>query len=148
MSRHRRAPGTARERALQASGLPAKRFAFVAPPIDVADFVRGVGKLFGLGEAFELALRARVEARFGIALADVYAPDLARELEAPLLVVHDEDDREVPIDRGRALVEAWPGARLEVTRGLGHVRILRDAGVVEQIAAFAEGGDDRRRTAA
>ncbi len=139
MSRHSRAPRVGQERALKDTGLPARRFVFVAPPIDVGDFIRGMGRMFGLGATFEAALRARVESRFGIALDDVYAPDLARSLDAPLLVVHDEGDREVPIDRGRALAAAWPGARLEVTRGLGHVRILRDPGVVERVASFVEG---------
>lgn len=137
MSRHARGPDTARERPLRETGLPARRFVFVAPPIDVGDFVSGFCRLFGLGDRTELALRDRVEARFGIAIEDVYAPRLAASLQAPLLIVHDEGDREVPIERGRRLAAAWPGARLETTRGLGHTRILRDPGVVARIADFA-----------
>jgi pimeloyl-ACP methyl ester carboxylesterase len=148
MSRHDRAPAVTRERALRESGgLPARRLAFVAPPIDVGDFIHGFGRRFGLGARFEAHLRDRVEARFGVAISDVYAPDLARTLQAPLLVVHDEDDREVPVERGRTLVQAWPGARLEATRGLGHLRILRDPGVLETLADFVAGGDEAQRAA-
>lgn len=138
MSRQSRVPRIRHERPQHDTGLPARRFAFIAPPIDVGDFVRGMGRVFGLGPSFVSALRDRVEARFGIAIDDVYAPRLARELSAPLLVVHDEDDREVPVDRGRTLAAAWPGAQLEVTQGLGHLRILRDARVVERVTAFVD----------
>lgn len=137
MGRHRRAPITTVERALRGSGqLPVRRFALVAPPIDIGDFVRGFRARFGLGEETELALRSRIEARFGVPIADVYGPALAATLEAPVLVVHDESDREVPVDRGRTLAAAWPGAELEVTRGLGHMRILRDPGVLDRITHF------------
>lgn len=139
MSRQSRAPRVSHERVQHETGLPARRFAFLAAPIDVGDFVRGFARMFGLGPSFVAALRERVESRFGIALEDVYAPRLARDLAAPLLVVHDEDDREVPVDRGRILAAAWPGAELEVTRGLGHLRILRDAGVVARVTAFVDG---------
>jgi pimeloyl-ACP methyl ester carboxylesterase len=55
------------------------------------------------------------------------------------LIVHDEDDDEVPFVRGEALANAWPGARLHVTRGLGHRRILRDPDVVSHVCAFIDG---------
>jgi hypothetical protein len=58
-------------------------------------------------------------------------------MPTPLLVVHDENDREVPIASGELVASAWPGAVLERTRGLGHRRILRDRRVIERVAEFA-----------
>ena len=37
---------------------------------------------------------------------------------------------------GRAIAEAWPGARLHTTTGLGHRRILRDAATVAMVSDF------------
>jgi pimeloyl-ACP methyl ester carboxylesterase len=91
-----------------------------------------------LGAEAEAELRRRIEARFGVPLADMHAPTLARDLHAPLLIVHDEADREVPLERGLELADAWPGARLEATRGLGHTRILRDILVLGRIVDFLD----------
>jgi pimeloyl-ACP methyl ester carboxylesterase len=136
MGRRQRAPNAGLERALRETNLPVRRFVFVAPPIDARDFVRGFVRRTGIGVTASGALSAHIEARFGVALADLDALRIAPSLNAPLLVVHDEEDREVPLRCGQALADAWPGSNLEVTRGLGHTRILRDPVVVQRIADF------------
>ncbi|MFF6841469.1 alpha/beta fold hydrolase [Streptomyces tanashiensis] len=74
--------------------------------------------------------------RFG---AD-HAPD---ELGAPVLLFHDEGDDMVPLAQARFLARAHGDrARLVVTRGLGHRRILTDPGVVAEAVAFATAGSD------
>jgi pimeloyl-ACP methyl ester carboxylesterase len=57
----------------------------------------------------------------------------------PLLVVHDEQDRAVSIECGEQLAQAWPGASLKRTRGLGHNRILRDPAIVEAVVDYVRG---------
>ncbi len=126
--------------------LPVERFAFIAPPIDVRDFVRGFSKLVALGPESELLLRQRIEARFSTDLSSLYAPSLARSLSAPLLVVHDEDDREVPVSQGKRLAAAWHGSHLQITQGLGHTRILGDESVLSSVVDFVT--DEARQTAA
>ena len=41
-----------------------------------------------------------------------------------------------PVRGRRRIAAAWPGARLLTTDGLGHRRVLRDAGVVAEAAGF------------
>ncbi|MBD2770039.1 alpha/beta fold hydrolase [Hymenobacter sp. BT664] len=53
-----------------------------------------------------------------------------------VLVVHDEDDEVVPCTEGRQIAAAWPGAVLHLTRGLGHNRLLREAGTVQFVIEF------------
>jgi len=138
MSRIARAPISTFERPVRDAGLPVERFVFIAPPIDVRDFVRTFTRTVGLGEATRDSLSRRIESKFAVRLEDMYAPKLARELSAPLLVVHDEDDREVPLRCGRMLAESWPSAELAVTSGLGHTRILRETSVIERIRSFVD----------
>ena len=59
-----------------------------------------------------------------------------RELDVPALVIHDGDDHSVPWQQGKIIANAWPGARFMKTTGLGHGRILRDAGVVMAAVDF------------
>jgi pimeloyl-ACP methyl ester carboxylesterase len=136
MGRRQRAPNAGLERAMRETNLPVRRFVFLAPPINARDFVRGFVRRTGIGVSASGALSAHIEARFGVPLADLDTLTIAPSLKAPLLVIHDEEDREVPLGCGQALSEAWPGSHLEVTRGLGHMRILRDAVVVQRIADF------------
>jgi pimeloyl-ACP methyl ester carboxylesterase len=140
LSRFTRRASPSIERPIRDVGLPARRFVFLAPPIDVGDFVRTFITRTGLHGETEIELRRSIEERFGVRMQDLHAPTLATELRAPLLVIHDESDREVPLAAGRALADAWPGAQLSVTRALGHMRILRDPAVVERTASFLEGG--------
>lgn len=136
MHRRRVAPGAGLERALGDDGLPSERFVFIAPPTDLREFVATFAARTGLGARTEAELQRVIERRFGLRLADLRAPLLARGLHAPLLVIHDENDREVPLARGRELSAAWPGARFEATQGFGHVRILRAPSVIGRVVDF------------
>ena len=55
-------------------------------------------------------------------------------------MIHDQDDREVPLPHGERLAAAWPGARLVTTTGLGHRRILRDPAVLDAVVAELAAG--------
>jgi pimeloyl-ACP methyl ester carboxylesterase len=114
-----------------------KRLVMIAPPADIRDFTGGASATLGLSEAATAELEARLGRRFGVPLTDVQAVLVAQHMTTPLLVVHDENDREVPLSSGELVANAWPGAVLERTRGLGHRRILRDPAVIETVTAFA-----------
>ncbi|MFB6531186.1 alpha/beta hydrolase [Streptomyces sp. NPDC056399] len=61
----------------------------------------------------------------------------AGELGAPVLLFHDDGDDMVPLVHSRRLVRAHGDrARLVVTRGLGHRRILKDPAVVDEAVEF------------
>lgn len=68
-------------------------------------------------------------------------PKNVRSWSAAGLVVHDEDDRFVPLADARAIAEAWPGAKLMVTQKLGHVGVLTSDVVVNAVASFLRTGD-------
>lgn len=67
--------------------------------------------------------------------ADVAASDFS----ACALLVHDEEDREVPIEDSEAIAKVWKGSELWRVRGLGHFRILRSRSVIERVVQFLDG---------
>ena len=115
------------------------RLVFLAPPIDVRDWVDEFMATFGASANTEHVLRGLIQERVGYRLSDLYAPDLARDMRAPLLVLHDEKDRAVPLRSGAALASAWPEAQFVTSSGLGHMRILRDKATVARAVAFIRG---------
>lgn len=85
-------------------------------------------------------LRAEIERRYGETIwHDIAVDKIARHVDVPALVIHDVHDTQVSIEDSRLLVSSWPSARLHVTAGLGHKRVLRDEDVVQRTTAFLEG---------
>ena len=59
-------------------------------------------------------------------------------LQQPLLVIHDEQDEDVPAADGAAIARAASYATLVLTEGLGHRGVMRDPGIVARAVAFLE----------
>jgi pimeloyl-ACP methyl ester carboxylesterase len=55
-----------------------------------------------------------------------------------LLLVHDEDDREVSIDHALALGKSYPEAKIHKTQGLGHTRILKNDDVIRYCVTYID----------
>ena len=117
-------------------GLVVNRLAFLSPPLDPVDYTARFGDILGLDSATIQAMQTRIEERFARKWSDYSLAETARTMTTPLLVVHDRDDRDTYWSEGAALAEAWPGAKLVTTEGLGHRRILREPAVIEDVARF------------
>ena len=116
----------------------------IAPPSDPRPYLRGMARMLGAAESVLPAIEALAERFAGVPFERlVMHPWLARRIRTPLLIVHDVDDREVPIAQGYAYTTG-SNARLIATDGLGHSRILRDRHVVDSALAFVT----RRRATA
>ena len=121
-------------------GLDAGRFAFLAPPVNPAAWAIPFAAALGLRPDVIEGLRARSERRLRIRWTDLDVPTIAGRMARPLLVVHDRDDATVPWLEGATIADAWPGARLVTTSGLGHRGVVRDPAVVAEVVRFVSGG--------
>jgi len=129
-------------------GLAAGAVVLVGPAADlIAPSVRFTAAL-GFTPAMRERMRRRIEARVGRSWSAFDAVALAPSLDAPLLVIHDRGDAEVPWQHGLAITHAWRGAGLLMTDGLGHRRILRDPDVVAAAVAFVNARTAARGTRA
>ena len=130
-----------------AYGLHAERLVFVSPPADPREFLKIFAAGLGITDDVRARVKARVERRLGIAMEDMQAIGIAPNMRLPLLVIHDEQDKEVPVAVGRSVAASWPGADLIVTQGLGHQRILRDADVRDFAVSFIDATRGRKQAA-
>jgi pimeloyl-ACP methyl ester carboxylesterase len=62
----------------------------------------------------------------------------ARGMTAKALFVYSMDDAQTPPENGRILADAWPGAELMLTDGLGHRLVAQDETVAARAADFIE----------
>jgi pimeloyl-ACP methyl ester carboxylesterase len=119
-------------------GLAAGRAVFVAPMADPVPYTRVFAGRLGFGERVRSRLVRRLERRVGRPMSAFDVPAMARGWATPpLLLVHDREDAETGWSDSAAIAQAWPGARLISTSGLGHRRILRAPAVVAEVVAFA-----------
>ncbi|MFZ5624237.1 MAG: alpha/beta fold hydrolase [Gemmatimonadota bacterium] len=120
-------------------GLAAERAVLIAPPADISAFSLRFARHLGIPERTRALMQQNLEARFNLRWDHLHVARLARQVRVPALVIHDVDDVDVPWSEGRAVAEAWPGARLVQTQGLGHRAILRDPEVVLRTVEFLAG---------
>jgi pimeloyl-ACP methyl ester carboxylesterase len=114
----------------------AGRLVYIAPPEDFGFFTTVFGSMLGISNDLAKRMEREIERQFNIDWSRLRGAALAPAMTAPLLVIHDEDDTDVPPRYGRAIASAWPGARLHITCGLGHRRVLRDPAVMAEVVEF------------
>jgi len=117
-------------------GTPAQRLVLLAPPASPREYTRLFAHVFGLSEATRERMQALIEAREGILMTQFEPASAGRRITAPTLVLHDRGDSINPFADGQAFADAIPGARLVATEGLGHRKLLKDASVLDEVAAF------------
>lgn len=118
-------------------GLDAERVVMICPAAQMEFLVDSFCTALAVPAGARIDLRRRLEQRFGGDLwTRISAPTSTATLSQPALIVHDADDREVPVDQGELLARSWAGARLLRTEGLGHRRILRNPGTVDATVRF------------
>lgn len=81
-------------------------------------------------------IRLYFENRFGKSMDSFSAYLSAKEIEIPVLVIHDNDDDEVPVKCGIHIHKYLQNGQLMITKGLGHRKILGDEQVVESTTNF------------
>lgn len=118
------------------SGLTAKRAVFFAPPLGFESFWLRFRLGVGVSPEVMDRLLRDAEAWLDVRFDGIAPGDVAPRMTAPLLVLHDRDDREVPFEEGAELARRWPGAQLRPVEGLGHLRILRDERCVAAAVGF------------
>ncbi|WP_187266052.1 alpha/beta fold hydrolase [Alkalisalibacterium limincola] len=118
-------------------GLRTRRVVLLAPLARPMDYAARFQRLLGFSDAVMRRWLGRAERRLGFAWDELdmrLTP--SRVPVPPTLVVHDRDDTDTPWTDGEAVAEHWPDARLLSTQGLGHRGVLKDAGVLAELAAF------------
>lgn len=122
-----------------ADGLPASRVILIAPAADPIDAASRFGRFVGLAERLSAHLFDEYEAHHPLRVASLQAHLKAPSIARPALIVHDLADREVPWAEGERYARHWPDARLLTTTGLGHHRVVDDAGVIDVGLRFLRG---------
>lgn len=114
-------------------GLGSRTFAAMLLPNGSSDDLRWFSRFQRTAATAEMA----AELLDHLAAMDV--TDVLGEIRARTLVLHNQDDKAIPLDAGREIAALVPGACMHILDGNEHDPFIRDSGaVVDAILAFVE----------
>jgi len=110
---------------------------FISPPASLLDLLEMFSEFLQLSENARTKMQRLAERQFGQDLWQrMDTRENVRTLSIPGLIIHDEDDHDVPWQKGKEIAQAWPEARFIKTKRLGHRRILRDTSIIKATIDF------------
>lgn len=114
----------------------AKKVALVAAPSGLKRELQRFAQVVGLSSRGAAAFIDSVEGHVGRPADDFDVRHIAAEVDLPVLLIHDQNDRQVPVREAARAAHMLPTAKLIVTQGLGHNRLLADPAVVAALVDF------------
>jgi pimeloyl-ACP methyl ester carboxylesterase len=102
----------------------------------VQDIIDDFIKKLELKPEISAQLCLYIEHKYGGKMDDFSAYRAASNTEIPTLVIHDENDPEVPVKAGIHIHKHLKNRELMITKELGHRKILADHEVIKKIINF------------
>lgn len=113
-----------------------EKLVLIGAPSEMTWLFKDFGKMMRFGPRAQRALEEAIERLAGRPLADFDVAVHSGKLPGPVLVIHAEDDKEVPSLHARRYAAAGAGVVLHWANGFGHRRIVSAEPVLDRIAAF------------
>lgn len=117
-------------------GLKLNRLVTIASGDVVQDIMDDFTYKLGMKHKVSNMMRQYFENKFGETMESFSAYLSAKEIEIPVLVIHDNDDEDIPLKAGIHIHKFLKNGQLMITKGLGHRKILGDQKVIESTLEF------------
>lgn len=114
----------------------------ISGPAHFAGVLKRFARFLNLGPRAESRFLAAVADHVQIPVEDLDLSAMGDRIPQPVLVIHDQQDKEIPFDDALLLTSRLPHGQLLKTEGLGHHRLLNDSLVVRSASAFINGFSD------
>lgn len=115
---------------------PLKGYVFISMPNDFQVVTRQFTDSLGLGPAARRHYERHLERVAHKDLSTLTSANYLGLLGCPALLIHCEDDDEIPVTHAHEVVTACPNADLKTVKGLGHRKILYASNVTREAARF------------
>jgi pimeloyl-ACP methyl ester carboxylesterase len=115
--------------------LSTERLVLISPPSGVDRMIEHFCRRTG-EEARITELTKGLEKEFDFSIPEYSVLNAVRSIQTELLIVHDEEDEDIPIKDALALKQARPDAKWVSTRGSGHQRILGNRIMIRAVKDF------------
>ncbi|PIF70232.1 alpha/beta fold hydrolase [Flavobacterium sp. 2] len=117
-------------------GLKVKKAIVIGSGDIVQDILDDFVAKLGLKQAISESLRELFENKYQVKMDNFSAYRAAQKVKIPVLVIHDNDDPEVPVKAGIHIHQNLENGELFLTDGLGHRKILGNQNVIKKTLEF------------
>ncbi len=115
-------------------GLAIDNVVLIATPTIAGDIIKQFEEKINASPETGKRFLKEILVKYNIAFEYMSASEIIKRIKLNcLLLVHDENDKDVPISHSAIMKERMPAAKTIFTKGLGHTRILRNDEVIEKI---------------
>lgn len=117
-----------------------EKLVLIGTPNRMENVFEGAVKTMNVPPKAATYFRQRVEEKVGRPLQEASLSNLGLSAQiGEALVVHDTTDQAVSLEAARLVAEAWPNARMIITEGYGHYRLMKNPDVTRRVAEFVGG---------
>jgi len=113
--------------------LTPKKLCLIAPMLSAKTHIDVFSTVVGLPTYLIDMLISRLEQTTTLKLDETYVTSLVQTIESDGLICHDQNDKFIPYDYGKAIAKAWRNSSLVSSRKLGHIRILKNEAMINKI---------------
>lgn len=117
-------------------GVAVKKLITIGSGDVVEDIIDDFISKLKLKQTMGSLLTAHFEKKYGKTMNSYSAYLSAKQITIPVLVIHDENDDDVPLKASIHIQKQLKNSALLVTKNLGHRKILGDDKVIENVIAF------------
>ena len=116
------------------------QYLLLTTPDRFVERIDDVAGAIGITEKVKSLLIRKLESETGRDVRQLNVSDFVKSIQVKeALIIHDKDDKVIPINRSQNVVDQWPSARFLEVSGTGHFRILRDQVVLKHVIEFLGG---------
>ena len=117
-------------------GLQVKKAVVVGSGNSVINIVNTFVEKIGLPNKVAIIMRNSFEKKYQFDMESFSGYVAAKEVKVPVLVIHDNDDEDIPVSEAHHLAENLSHKEILITNNLGHRKILGDSTVINKIIEF------------
>lgn len=118
------------------AGVPIEKMVSISSPSSTERVIKDFCRLVGAGKIAAKGIEEYLQKNFSKDIESFSGYRNVASIQTRGLVIHDEDDYEVPVDNAKEIHKAWKDSELHITKGLGHRRPLKDKTVFELTTSF------------
>ena len=117
-------------------GLQVEKAVVIGSGNSVINIVNTFVEKIGLPNKVATIMRNSFEKKYQFDMVCFSGYVAAKEVKVPVLVIHDNDDEDIPVSEAHHLAENLSHIEILITNNLGHRKILGDSTVINKIIEF------------
>ncbi|NIW43268.1 MAG: hypothetical protein GWN14_00300, partial [candidate division Zixibacteria bacterium] len=114
-------------------GVTAKKVVTINTPVSIDFIFDSFAAQLGASSKSIAYISRFLENMTQMPIDEFTADKLVSNMQVPGMIIHDRDDKEIPVDQAYSLHQGWDKSTLTLTRQLGHRRILHDQDTISNI---------------